>query len=141
MAIHPAVTPATPLGALSRPYKSHPDDPRSIPHLTAPFSSPLPCQKPSPPSFPSPHRATAIAQLLRHRPSFGEARAELPVLLSPFCAPAGELWCTGAAGGRAPVSAPSRPGPPSVRATVGPRWTERAWPVHGGMHPVYGFIR
>jgi hypothetical protein len=47
-----------------------------------------------------------------------------------------------AAGGRAPVSAPPRPGPPpSVRAAVGPRWTERARPVHGGMDPVHGFIR
>jgi hypothetical protein len=39
-----------PLGVLPRPYKSLPDDPRSTPHLTAPFSSPLPCRKPSPPS-------------------------------------------------------------------------------------------
>jgi hypothetical protein len=35
----------------------------------------------------------------------------LPVLSSLYCAPAGELWCTGATGSQAPVSAPPRPGP------------------------------
>jgi hypothetical protein len=44
--------PATPPGALSRPYKSHPDDPRDTPHLTEPLSSPLSRRNPSPPSFP-----------------------------------------------------------------------------------------
>jgi hypothetical protein len=101
-----------PPSALPRPYKSHPDEPRSTPHLTTPFSSPLPRQKPSPPSScvlfeppPSPRR----------RPSSCEARAELSLLLSLFCAPAGELWCTGAAGGHTPVSTPPCSG------TIGPR--------------------
>jgi hypothetical protein len=39
------------------------------------------------------------------------------------------------------VSAPLHPSPPSVRATVNPRWTERDQLVHGGMDPVHGFIR
>jgi hypothetical protein len=142
MAIHPTVTLATPLpGALPQPYKSHPDDPRSTPHLTVPFSSPLPRRKPSPPSFPRPLRATAVARSPRRRPSPGEALVELPVRSSLCCGPAGELCCTGAAGSRAPVSAPPRPGPPSVHAAVGPRWTERARPVHGCVDPVYNFIR
>jgi hypothetical protein len=46
-----------------------------------------------------------IAWSPRRRLSSGEARAELPVLLYLFCAPASELWCTGAAGGRTPMSA------------------------------------
>jgi hypothetical protein len=64
---------------------------------------------------------TTVARLPRRRPSPGEALAELPVHSSLCCAPTGELWCTGV---------PPRPGPPSVRAVVGPRWTERARPVH-----------
>jgi hypothetical protein len=43
----PVLTPATP----PRPYKNHPDDPRSTSQLTEPFSSPLPHRNPSPPSF------------------------------------------------------------------------------------------
>jgi hypothetical protein len=116
MAIHHRRYSGHPHGARPWPYKSHPDDPRSTPHLTEPFSSPLPRRNPSPPSShdlfappPSPsHHAAA--------PSSGEARAELPVPPSPFCAPAGELCLTGAAGGRAPVSVP--PCPLSVPASV-----------------------
>jgi hypothetical protein len=29
---------------------------------------------------------------------------------------------------------------PSVRAGVGPRWTEHTRPVHGDIYPVHGFI-
>jgi hypothetical protein len=65
-----------PLGAFQRPYKSHPDDPRSTPHLTAPFSSPLPCRKPSPPSsrvlfapLSSPGRHAAARAPVRPEPS------------------------------------------------------------------------
>jgi hypothetical protein len=78
---------------------------------------------------------TAVAQPPRGRPSSGEAQAELPVLSSLYCAPAGELWCTGAAGGRTPVSAPPRSG------TLCPRWTERARPVHGRVDPVHDLYR
>jgi hypothetical protein len=53
---------------------------------------------------------TAVTRPPRHRLSSGEALAELPVLSSLYCAPTGELWCTGAAGGRAPVSAPPHSG-------------------------------
>jgi hypothetical protein len=62
MAIHPAVTPAAPPGALPWPYKSHPDDPRSTPHLTVPFSSPAPETLPT--EFPvtsSCHRCRPVA--------------------------------------------------------------------------------
>jgi hypothetical protein len=56
------------------------------------------------------HRAfPVIARPPRRRSSPGEALDELPVPPSLFCAPAGELWRTGAAGGRAPVSASSCP--------------------------------
>jgi hypothetical protein len=55
---------------------------------------------------------TAVARPPRRRTSPGGALAELPVRSSLCCAPAGELWCTGAAGGRAPVSTPPHPGPP-----------------------------
>jgi hypothetical protein len=123
---------------------------------TPPRRSPGPLQKVSTPTefhrtsplFFSPlteHRRrrafTAVAHPPRRRLSPGEALAELPVRSSLCCAPVGELWRTGAAGGRAPVNTPPRPGPPSVRAAVGPRWTERVRPVHGGMEPVHGFIR
>jgi hypothetical protein len=85
MAIHPAVTPATPLGALTRPYKSHPDDPRSTPHLIVPPPSPSryataralvrpepssPCSSPpfAPPSlsFGSPERPEAELRSAHH---------------------------------------------------------------------------
>jgi hypothetical protein len=63
------------------------------------------------------HRAfPAVARPPRRRSSLGEALDELPVLPSPFCTPAGELWRTGAARGRAPVSTSPHPlsAPPSV---------------------------
>jgi hypothetical protein len=63
------------------------------------------------------HRAfSVVTRPPRRRLSPGEALDELPVLPSPFCAPAGELRCTGAAGGRAPVSTP--PCPLSAPASV-----------------------
>jgi hypothetical protein len=63
------------------------------------------------------HRAfPADARPPRRRSSPGEALDEFPVLPSPFCAPAGELRHTGAAGGRAPVSTP--PYPLSAPASV-----------------------
>jgi hypothetical protein len=53
------------------------------------------------------HRAlTIVARPPRRRSSPGEALIELPVHSSLCCASAGELWRTGAAGGRAPVSTP-----------------------------------
>jgi hypothetical protein len=64
-----------PPGALPWPYKSHLDDPRSTPHLTEPFSSPLPRWNPSPPSSrdlfappPSPGRHTATRAPVRPEP-------------------------------------------------------------------------
>jgi hypothetical protein len=70
---------------------------------------------------------TAIARPPCRRLSSGEAPAELPMLSSLYCAPAGELWCTGAAGGRTPVSAPPRSGTLCLRR----RWStvDRARPA------------
>jgi hypothetical protein len=57
-----------------------------------------------------------VARPPRCRSSPGEAIDELPVPPSPFYTPAGELWRTGAAGGRASVSA--SPCPLSALASV-----------------------
>jgi hypothetical protein len=57
-----------------------------------------------------------VARPPRCHSSPSEALDELPVPSSPFCAPTGELWRTGAAGGRAPVSVP--PCPLSTPASV-----------------------
>jgi hypothetical protein len=59
---------------------------------------------------------TTVARPPQRRPSSGETRAKFPSLPSPFRAPAGELWRTGAARGQAPVSAP--PCPLSAPASV-----------------------
>jgi hypothetical protein len=121
--------PATPPRCSPDPYKRRAPPPE--------FTAPLPASLHFSPrsSLPLTERrrlrfCTTVARPRRRRPSSGEALAELPVLLSLCCAPVGELWCTGAAGGRTSVSVPPRPTPPSVRAAVGPRWTERARPVH-----------
>jgi hypothetical protein len=65
MAIHHHRYSGHPPSALPWPYKRHPNEPRSTPHLTEPFSSPLPRWNPSPPSSrdlfvppPSPGRHT-----------------------------------------------------------------------------------
>jgi hypothetical protein len=101
--------------------------PMLTPPVTPPRCSPDPYKRRAPPpEFTSPlpaslrfstrsslpltkHRClrfcTTVTQPPRCRPSSGEALAELPMLSSLYCAPAGELWCTGAAGGRTPVSA------------------------------------
>jgi hypothetical protein len=98
----PLVPSPGPIKATRRPPE-HP-----TPHRALLFSSPAPETLPT--KFPCPLRATTIARSPRCRPSSGEARAELPMLLSLFWAPAGELWCTGTTGGRTPVSAPPRSG-------------------------------
>jgi hypothetical protein len=107
MAIQPAVTPATPLGALPRPCKSPPMTPRAL--HTSPCPSPLLSHARNPPR-------RVFHDLVMPPPLLGRYSAPLsllrPVLLSPFCAPASELWRTGVAGGQAPVSAPSCPGSP-----------------------------
>jgi hypothetical protein len=121
------------------PIKATPMTP-GAPH-TSPrplFSSPAPETLPT--EFPCPLRATIVARSPRRRPSFGEARAELPVLLSLFCYPVGEIWCIGAAGGRTPVSAPSR------SSTLGPRrrrsMVDRACPAGSPcVDPVHAFTR
>jgi hypothetical protein len=87
------------------------------PHRVSPHLSPL--LFPLSPHLSSPlteHRRrrtfTTVARPPRRRLSPSEALDELPVRSSLCCAPAGELWRTGAAGGRAPVSASPRPSPP-----------------------------
>jgi hypothetical protein len=131
--------PATPPRCSLDPYKRRAPPPK--------FTTPLPASLHFSPRSSLPltecrrlRFCTTVARPPRCRPSPGEALAELPVRSSLCCAPAGELWCTGAAGGRALVSVPPRPGPPSVRATVGPWWTERARPVHGCVDPIHDFI-
>jgi hypothetical protein len=67
------------------------------------------------------HRAfPVVARPPQCRSSLGEALDELPVPPSLFCASAGELWCTGATGGRAPVSAPPCPLSAPVSVYDGP---------------------
>jgi hypothetical protein len=75
-AINAPVNPDHPSPALPRPYKNHPDDPRSTSHLTEPFSSPLPRRNPSPPSSrdlvappPSPGRHTTARAPVRPEPN------------------------------------------------------------------------
>jgi hypothetical protein len=133
-------SPATPPRRSPDPYK------RRAPHPE--FTTPLPATLRISPCSSLPltdrrhHRAfTIVARPPRHRSSPSEALDELPVRSSLCCTPAGELWRTGAAGGRAPVSAPPCPGPSSVCTVVGPRWTECARPVHRDVDPVHGFLR
>jgi hypothetical protein len=99
------------LGAPPAPYKRRAPPPS--------FTAPLPASFSLSPRLSSPltkhrHRRTftTVARPPGHRPSPGEALAELPVCSSLCCAPVGELWRTGAAGSRAPVGAPLRLGPP-----------------------------
>jgi hypothetical protein len=133
----PALTPpTTPPRCSPDPYKRRAPPPE--------FTAPLPASLRFSPRSSLPlteHRhlwfCTAIARPPRCRPSSSEALAELPVLSSLYCAPAGELWCTGVAGGRTLVSVPPRPAPPSVRAAIGLWWTERARSVHGRVDPVH----
>jgi hypothetical protein len=107
----PALTPpATPPQRSPDPYKRRAPPPE--------FTAPLPASLRFSPrsSLPLTERrclrfCTTVARPPRHHPSSGEALAELPVLLSLYCALASELWCTGATGGRTPVSAPLWPAP------------------------------
>jgi hypothetical protein len=106
---------ATPPRCSPGPYK------RRAPSLS--FTAPLPAHIFLSPRSGLPlterrhHRAlTIIACPPRCRSSPGEALIELLVRSSLCCAPAGELWRTGATGGRAPVSTP--PGPLSAPASV-----------------------
>jgi hypothetical protein len=112
----PALTARPPLpDAPPAPIKGeHP--PQASPHLS-PLSFSISRSSSLPLTERRHHRAfPVVARPPRHRSSSGEALIELPVSPSPFCAPAGELRCTGAAGGRAPVSAP--PCPLSTPASV-----------------------
>jgi hypothetical protein len=104
------------------------------------FTVPLPAPFPLSPRLSSPlteHRCrrtfTTVARPPRRRPSPGEALDELPVCSSLCCAPASELRRTGAAGGRAPMSAPPCPGSPLCprrhRSTV-----DRARPIGPRRH-------
>jgi hypothetical protein len=99
--------PATPPRCSPDPYKRQAPPPE--------FTAPLPASLRFSPrsSLPLPVRrclrfCTAVARPPRRYPSSGEALAKLPVLSSLYCAPAGELWSAGAAGGRTPVSVPPR---------------------------------
>jgi hypothetical protein len=80
--------PATPPHCSLGPYK------RRAPSLE--FTAPLPAH-----TSLSPRLSNSLTERRppRRRSSPGEALIELPVPPSPFCAPASELWRTGAAGG------------------------------------------
>jgi hypothetical protein len=95
------------------------------------FPSPV-ARAPLLPSSSSSAISPTVARSPHRRLSSGEARAELPVLPSLCCAPAGELSCTGVAGGHILVSAPPRSGafgPRRRQSTVDraplPRFTTR----------------
>jgi hypothetical protein len=96
---------ATPPQRSPDPYKRR----APPPEFTAPLTASLRFSPRSSLPFTEHRRlrfCTAVARPPRRRPSSGEALAELPVLSFLYCVPVGELWCTGAAGGRTPVSAP-----------------------------------
>jgi hypothetical protein len=112
----PALTARPPLpGAPSAPIKGeHP--PRASLHLS-PLLFSISRSSSLPFTERRHHRAfPVVAHPPRCRSSPGEALIELPVPPSPFCAPAGELRRTGAAGGRAQVS--TLPCPLSAPASV-----------------------
>jgi hypothetical protein len=107
-----------------------------------PSAPPVPIKgRGAPPAITTPHLAlsrslpspqlllTTVARPPQRRPSSGETQAEFPSLPSPLCAPAGELWRTGAAGGQALLSAP--PCPLSV-----PPWVHGAPPDRDPEHGI-----
>jgi hypothetical protein len=112
----PSLTaPATPPRRSPGPYKRRAPSPS--------FTAPLPAHISLSPRSSLPlterrhHRAlTIVTHPPRRCSSPGEALIELPVRSSLCYAPAGELWRTGAAGGRALVSTP--PCPLSTLASV-----------------------
>jgi hypothetical protein len=112
----PAINSRPPLpGAPSVPYKRRAPPPE--------FTAPLPASLRFSPRSSLPlteRRRLPVLHTIAWHPqrclSSGETRAEFSSLPSPFCAPTGELWRTGAAGGQALVSAP--PCPLSAPASV-----------------------
>jgi hypothetical protein len=144
--------PLIPLLNLSSSWSSSMSLKTLTPALTAPATSPR--RSPDPykgraisPSFTAPlpalislspssslslterrhHRAfPVVAHPPRRRSSPSEALDELPVLPSPFCAPAGKLWRTGAAEGRVPMSTPPCPLSAPVSVHGGPSVPNRS---------------
>jgi hypothetical protein len=129
----PVITLATPLWCSLSSYKRQ----WAPPALTAPF----PLSPELPRAFLHPHVelkplpfVASVTPPLHHRPSPGEAWTEIPVFPSLYCALAGELLCSGVAGGQDPAGAPPHFGalwstPPPVHdgprdpATVHHVWT------------------
>jgi hypothetical protein len=119
-----------PLQRPPRPYKTHPEDPRSTLHITALLPSPLLRRNASPPSFSDCHRAattpgrhTAARAPVSHPPHSSRPTPPLPPLGRRPWTPE-----------RSEVEAPASPVPPS---TAGPPWTGIPV-VHGPVDPVYG---
>jgi hypothetical protein len=119
-----------PSDALPRPYKSHPKDLRSTPHLTALLPSPLPRRNASPPSFSDHHCAaatpgshTATRAPVSHPPHSMHPTPPLPPLGRRPWTPE-----------RPEAEAPASPVPPS---TADPPWIGIPV-VHGPVDPVYG---
>jgi hypothetical protein len=111
--------PATPPRRSPIPYKRRAPSPS--------FTAPLPAHISLSPRSSLPlterrhHRAlTIIARPPRCRSSAEEALIKLPVRSSLSCAPAGELWRTRVAGGRAPVSTLPCPLSPPALVHGGP---------------------
>jgi hypothetical protein len=109
-------------GAPPAPIKGR-GAPRPSPHLTSLSIARFQVHSYSSPSATASPFCTTVARPPQLRPSSGETRAKFPSLPSPFCVPAGELWCTGAAGGQAPVSSPPCPlsAPPWVHDALSDR--------------------
>jgi hypothetical protein len=86
---------------------------RKNPHIKIPPKSPISLSprlcNPLSPSTAASSFCTVVARPPQRRPSPGEALAQFPTFPSLCCAPVGELLCTGAAGGQAPVTAPPCP--------------------------------
>jgi hypothetical protein len=118
-------------GALPRPYKSHPEDPRSTPHLSTLVCSPLPRRNASPPNFSDRHHAavmpgrhTSARALVSHPPHSPCPTPPLPPL-------GRRSWTPEWPEAEAPVSS-------VPLSTAGPPWTGVSV-VHGLMDSVHGF--
>jgi hypothetical protein len=113
-----------------RPYKSHPKDPQSTPHLTVLLPSPLPRRNASPPSFSDRHRAAAtpVRHTAARAPVSRQPHSPCP---TPPLPPLGRRpWTLEWPEAEAPVS-------PVLPSTAGPPWT-RIPVVHDPVDPVYG---
>jgi hypothetical protein len=111
------------------PYKSHPDDPQSIPHHSLSLSPPLPHRNTPPSSTDRRRSSLSTASLFPHLPSSEEPTNVLTAASSTSLAPSLVTLRPGVAGGRAPVSSQGRPW---RRSIVNQR---RLWSTACGLSP------